>query len=248
MIKQLSVVLLASLSFGALAQEQKVVIIDKGSSYNSPKKRKEPLVTNNINIIKYSPLQLLVGEINLGYERVLNDMSSVDFEIGPTLSNIRLSVDGNHYYDPGFGPATERTSGVGFFFGTGYRIYPLRGGLAPNWFYISPVFKFRQMNYGFHDYAKLLPDVKGSEKDFNFSFNFGSQFWLEEKFSLDVFAGIGLAYESYKDYVMTNVYDGNTEQYVFGWQEDNYSGVRFLFTGGVKIGLAQSNGKYATKI
>jgi hypothetical protein len=38
---------------------------------------------------------------------------------------------------------------------------------------------------------------------------------------------------------MTNVYDGNTGQYVFGWKEDNYSGVRFLFTGGVKIGLAQ---------
>ena len=248
MIKHMSILLLSTLSFGAMAQDQKVVIIDKGSSYNAPKKRKEPLVTNNINIIKFSPLQLLVGEINLGYERVLNEMSSVDFEIGPTLSNIRLSVAGNHYFDPIYGPNVERTSGVGFFFGTGYRMYPLRGGLAPNWFYVSPVFKFRQMNYGFHDYSNLLPDAKGSEKDFNFSFNFGSQFWLEEKFSLDMYAGIGLAYESYKDYVMTNTYDGNTGQYVFGWQQDVYSGVRFLFTGGVKIGIAQSSGKYATKI
>ncbi len=239
MIKEISILLLSTLTFGAMAQDQKVVIIDKGSSYNAPKKRKDPLVTNNLNIIKISPLQLLVGEINLGYERVLNEMSSVDFEIGPTLSNIRLSVQGNHFFDPGFGPSVERTSGVGFFFGTGYRMYPLRGGLAPNWFYVSPVFKFRQMNYGFRDYSNLLPNVKGSEKDFNFSFNFGSQFWLEEKFSLDVFAGIGLAYESYKDYFMTSVYNGTTGLYDYQWQQDSYSGVRFLFTGGVKIGIAQ---------
>jgi hypothetical protein len=248
MIKHISIFLLGTLSFGAMAQDQKVVIIDKGSSYNAPKKRREPIVTNNINIIKFSPLQLLVGEINLGYERVLNDMSSVDFEIGPTLSNIRMSVAGNHIYNPGFGPSTERTSGVGFFLGTGYRMYPLNGGLAPNRFYVSPVFKFRLMNYGFHDFSKILSDVRGSEKDFNFSFNFGWQFWLEEKFSLDMFAGIGLAYESYKDYVMTNTYDGNTGLYTYGWQQDAYSGVRFLFTGGVKIGIAQSSGKYATKI
>ncbi len=238
MIKQISILLMSTLTFCAMAQDQKVVIIDKGSSYNAPKKRKEPLVTNNLNIIKFSPLQLLVGEINLGYERVLNEMSSVDFEIGPTLSNVRLSVSGNHLFNPGFGPSVERTSGVGFFFGTGYRMYPLRGGLAPNWFYVSPVFKFRQMNYGFHDFSNLLPNTKGSEKDFNFSFNFGSQFWLEEKFSLDVFAGIGLAYESYKDYFMTSVYNGTTGLYDYQWQEDAYSGVRFLFTGGVKIGIA----------
>lgn len=238
MIKEISILLLSTLTFSAMAQDQKVVIIDKGSSYNAPKKRKEPLVTNNLNIIKFSPLQLLVGEINLGYERVLNEMSSVDFEIGPTLSNVRMSVSGNHLFNPGFGPSVERTSGVGFFFGTGYRMYPLRGGLAPNWFYVSPVFKFRQMNYGFHDFSNLLPNTKGSEKDFNFSFNFGSQFWLEEKFSLDVFAGIGLAYESYKDYFMTSVYNGTTGLYDYQWQEDAYSGVRFLFTGGVKIGIA----------
>ncbi len=238
MIKEISILLMSTLTFCAMAQDQKVVIIDKGSSYNAPKKRKEPLVTNNLNIIKFSPLQLLVGEINLGYERVLNEMSSVDFEIGPTLSNVRLSVSGNHLFNPGFGPSVERTSGVGFFFGTGYRMYPLRGGLAPNWFYVSPVFKFRQMNYGFHDFSNLLPNTKGSEKDFNFSFNFGSQFWLEEKFSLDVFAGIGLAYESYKDYFMTSVYNGTTGLYDYQWQEDAYSGVRFLFTGGVKIGIA----------
>jgi len=238
MIKEISILLLSTLTFSAMAQDQKVVIIDKGSSYNAPKKLKEPLVTNNLNIIKFSPLQLLVGEINLGYERVLNEMSSVDFEIGPTLSNVRMSVSGNHLFNPGFGPSVERTSGVGFFFGTGYRMYPLRGGLAPNWFYVSPVFKFRQMNYGFHDFSNLLPNTKGSEKDFNFSFNFGSQFWLEEKFSLDVFAGIGLAYESYKDYFMTSVYNGTTGLYDYQWQEDAYSGVRFLFTGGVKIGIA----------
>ncbi len=238
MIKQMSILLLSTLTFGAMAQDQKVVIIDKGSSYNAPKKRKDLLVTNNLNIIKFNPLQLLVGEINLGYERVLNEMSSVDFEIGPTLSNVRLSVAGSHYFDPVFGPSVERTSGVGFFFGTGYRMYPLRGGLAPNWFYISPVFKFRQMNYGFRDYSDLLPDVKGSEKDFNFSFNFGSQFWLEEKFSLDVFAGIGLAYESYKDYFLTSVYNGTTGLYDYQWKQENYSGVRILFTGGVKIGIA----------
>jgi hypothetical protein len=55
---------------------------------------------------------------------------------------------------------------------------------------------------------------------------------------LDVFAGIGLAYESYKDYFLTSVYNGTTGLYDYQWKQENYSGVRILFTGGVKIGIA----------
>lgn len=227
-----------SLIFSALAQEEKIIVIDKGSGKTYKPKTVRPLVENN-SVMKFNPLQMIVGEINFGFEKKIDEMSSVEFEFGPTLSNIGFTVNNNHYYyfEPYYGPNAQETSGVGFFASAAYRFYPMDKGLVLNGFYVSPVVKYRLMNFGVHDYTETLEDQKGNENHMYFTFNFGFQRWLSERFSLDMFGGLGLGYEAHVHYRVMNTYDDVTGQYTYSWDKNAYSGVRFVFTGGIKIGI-----------
>ena len=71
----------------------------------------------------------------------------------------------------------------------------------------------------------------------NFSFNFGFQKWLSSRFSLDFFGGIGLAYESYITNEIVSVYNSTTQLYDYSWNRNSFDGVRFLVTGGIKVGI-----------
>ena len=228
-------------AFNMFGQDEKVIIIDKGTYKKAQKEEKERKLVDNTSVIKFSPLQMIAGEINFGYEHKVDEMSSVEFEFGPTLSNIGMSVSGNHYYYDPFGSYSYavQTSKPGFFLSAGYRFYPMDNGRVLNGFYISPVFKYRLMNNGYSDYSGNLPDSKGSENDFNFSFNFGYQAWLSNHFSMDFFGGIGLAYESYITRNINSVYNSTTGLYDYSWNRNTYDGVRFLITGGVKVGIGK---------
>lgn len=232
----LTAFLFVSATLSAFAQEEKVIIIDKGPSYRTPRAPKERKIVENNGVMKFSPLQMLVGEINFGYEKVIDDYSSVEFEFGPTLSNIRLTVNSNHYFDP-YSPSVQETSGLGFFASAGYRFYPMDNGLVLNGFYVSPVLKYRLMNFGVVDFSENLEDTKGSENHLNFTFNFGYQTWLSERFSLDFFGGLGLSYESHIRYNAVSTYDGVTGLYSYAWDKNAYDGVRYLFTAGIKVGI-----------
>lgn len=217
-------------------QEEKIIVIDKGSGRTYKEKKVRPLVENN-SVFKFNPLQMVVGEINFGLEKKIDEMSSVEFEFGPTLSNIGFTVNDNHYYDPFYGPNAQETSGIGFFLSAAYRFYPMDNGLVLNGFYVSPVVKYRLMNFGVQDFSETLADQKGSENHLYFTFNFGFQQWLSERFSLDYFAGIGLGYEAHVRYNVMSQYNDVTGQYEYSWDKNAYNGVRFVLTGGIKIGI-----------
>lgn len=227
-------------TFGSYAQEEKVIVIDRGASYKNSVRNKRPeKLVDNTYVMKFSPLQMIMGEINLGYERRIDEMSSIEFEFGPTLSEVGFSVSSNHYSpDPWFN-SSRRTTRAGFFGSVGYRFYPMDNTMVLNRFYVSPVFKYRLYNFNVVDYSKVLSDQKGSEGQAIFTFNFGYQSWLSDHFSLDMFAGFGLAYESHKDFFAEATYDSNTGVYTNQWVQNNYSGVRFAGTMGVKIGIGR---------
>lgn len=227
------------LLFAAYSQEEKIIVIDRGTGkqYKSDLKSDRKLVTNT-SVLKFSPLQMVVGEINFGYERKIDEMSSVEFEFGPTLSNVGLRVQDNHFTDP-FGTSTQETSKIGFFGSVGYRFYPLDNSKVFNGFYVSPVFKYRLINFGVQDFSENLKDTKGNENHAYFTFNFGFQRWLSDNFSLDFFGGIGLGYEAISTYNVAVGYDGNSQLYTYYWDKNVYSGVRFLVTGGIKIGIGR---------
>ncbi len=220
-------------------QEEKIIVIDRGSG-KTYKEKKERILVDSKSVMKYSPLQMVVGEINFGYERKIDEMSSIEFEFGPTLSNVGLTVTDNHYNDPfGGGLTVEETTGLGLFGSVGYRFYPMDNGKVLNGFYISPVVKYRLKNFGVNDYSGILADTKGSENHMYFTFNFGVQRWLSQNFSLDMFGGIGLGYESHMRFNTAATYDGNTGIYSYYWDKKSFDGVRFVLTGGVKIGIGR---------
>jgi hypothetical protein len=223
------------------AQEEKVIVIDRGTSYkNSQQRSKKPeKLVDNDYVIKFSPLQMIMGEINLGFEKRVDEMSSIEFEFGPTLSEVGFSVNSNHYNDPWGFNFSRRTTRAGVFGSVGYRFYPMDNTVVLNRFYVSPVFKYRIYNFGVEDYSKVLPSQKGSEGQAIFTFNFGYQKWLSDHFSLDMFAGFGLAFESHRDFFTESSYNDVTGTYTYKWVDNNYSGVRFAGTMGVKVGIGR---------
>lgn len=238
MKKLLVAIYLLSFLPTAFGQEEKIIVIDRGSGKTYREKKERTLVDHK-SVMKFSPLQMVVGEINFGFEKKIDEMSSIEFEFGPTLSNVGLTVSANHYNDPWGGSQIGETSKIGFFGSAGYRFYPMDNGKVLNGFYVSPVLKYRLMNFGIHDYSENLTDTKGSENHMYFTFNFGFQRWLSQNFSLDMFGGIGLGYESHLRYTTAASYDGNTGVYSYYWDKNAYDGVRFVLTGGVKIGIGR---------
>ncbi len=236
MKKLLVAIYLLSILPTAFGQEEKIIVIDRGSG-KTQKEKKERKLVDHKSVTKFSPLQMIVGEINFGYERKIDEISSVEFEFGPTLSNIGLTVNDNHYYDPWGASQIGETSKIGFFGSVGYRFYPMDNSKVMNGFYVSPVLKYRLMNFGIQDYSENLEDTQGSENHMYFTFNFGVQRWLSQHFSLDMFGGIGLGYESHVGYNTATSYDGNTGVYYYYWDKNAYDGVRLVLTGGVKIGI-----------
>lgn len=223
-------------SIYGIAQEEKIFVIDRGDRGRTRPQKEQKLVDND-HVLKFSPLQMVMGEINVGFEKKIDEMSSFEFELGPTLSEVGFTVNDNHYADPWGNPSQGRNTGLGVFGSVGYRFYPMDNTMVLNRFYVSPVFKYRLYNFSLIDYSKTLDDQKGSENQAIFTFNFGYQKWLSDHFSLDMFAGLGLAYEGHKTYYVNSVYDGNIGNYVYSWKENNYNGVRFAFTMGVKVGI-----------
>jgi len=226
-----------SLFLSVFGQEEKIIVIDKGSGKTyRHREAKEKILVDHMSVMKFSPLQMVVGEINFGFEKKIDEMSSIEFELGPTLSNIGFTVNDNHYYDP-FGNYSAETSKIGVFVGVGYRFYPMDNSKVLNGFYVSPVFKYRLFNFGVHDYSENLKDSKGNENQLLFSFNFGYQKWLSQSFSLDFFGGVGLAYESHLHQQVATEYNSQTGYYDYYWDPNAYSGVRYLMTAGIKVGI-----------
>jgi ribosomal protein L30E len=220
------------------AQDERIVIIDKNAGKEYIKTKKTKNLVENTSVLKFSPMQMAIGEINFGYERKVSDYTSLDFEFGPTLSNVGLSIQGNHnvYIDPVYGYSQE-TTGLGGFISVGYRFYPLDNGMVLNGFYVSPVVKYRRMNFGITDYSNMLDDTRGNENDLHFTFNFGFQKWISNRFSLDFYGGMGLSYETHTTYNVSTNYDDVTGTYLYSWNKNAYNGVRFILTGGVKVGF-----------
>jgi hypothetical protein len=236
MLKQTFYCICTLVTLTGYTQEEKIIVIDRGERGRTKEKREQKLVDNEY-VIKFSPLQMVMGEINLGFEKRINELSSVEFELGPTLSEVGLRVTDDHFASDPFGNSINRTTRMGLFASAGYRFYPMDNTLVLNNFYVSPVFKYRLFNFFMEDYSGNLSRVKGAVNQGMFTFNFGYQKWLSDHFSLDMFGGLGLCFESHREYDMIAIYDGNTGLYNYSWQENNYSGVRFAVTAGLKIGI-----------
>jgi hypothetical protein len=236
-MKKIIVGMLLMSSIYSYAQEE-IIIIDRSRTKKTVNDNMPRRMVEHMQVFKFDPLRMSIGEINFSYERALNEYSSVEVELGPTISNL-----GRNRFSNIIGPGSNRKiSQMGIFASAAFRFYPLDDRLVFNQLYISPKIKFRQYNE-ITEYNSLETGTTGmrdgSSSETIFTFNFGYQQWLAERFSFDYYFGVGIGGYRSKSYSAFEEYNGNTNSYSIVWQENKENFARFVATIGIKVGIGQ---------
>lgn len=218
-----------------VAQDDKqIIILDRSSSRNRTEADRMPRrMVEHMNVFKFDPLRMSIGEINFAYERVLDDPMSLEIELGPTVSNLgrnRFFVDQSTQY--------TKNSAMGVFTSVAFKFYPLDGRPSLNQLYISPKFKYRRYNEMIEGGStSTLPGIKGFSNESIFTFNFGYQQWLADRFSFDYYFGIGIGSYASTTYQASSAFVNNEWQETWLRQDDKYT--RFVATIGMKVGIGK---------
>ncbi len=226
------------LSVGSLVAQNSEPMM-RNPYYNASNERKEKIKAINVDnkdVFKFDPLHMVSGEINFAWEHKVGDHSSVEVELGPTISSIN-GVSFSHY-------ATETNNQYtspqfGLLFSGGYRFYPLEDFNALNKFYVSPKFRFRQYNFLYSDELGGLGEVKGYSNEAAFFFNIGFQKWLSNHFALDFYTGIGLGTMVGRTYYQQYTYDSNTGLSSMAWVKNSFNDASLMGTIGMKVSFGQ---------
>lgn len=226
------------------AQDREVVIIERNSNSSARKSSEPKRLVNHTEVFKFDPLRMAIGEINFAYEGRINDQTSFEVELGPTVSNLgrnRFVVyDGNS-------SAFGRQPGMGVFASAAYRFYPLDDRPVFNQLYVSPKFKYRRYNEiidasvysgnGTPPVGNVLEDKRGYTNEAIFTFNFGYQQWLANRFSFDYYFGVGIGSYYSATFRPMSVYDGGTGAWLNTWEKIETRNARFVATIGLKVGI-----------
>lgn len=225
---------LVSQSFTTLSQDEKYIVLDKNDLKALKKQPRKQILVENDYVIKFDPTRMLVGELGFSYEKVMGINSSVEFEFGPTISNL---YDNNHYYY--YSSNSYHTqSGIGVLASAAFRFYPMQEAL--NGFYVSPKLRYKSVNTMYIDQTGTLSDETGTKNQYSFMFNMGMQRWLSNQFSLDLYAGLGLGYSYNRDFIYNTFYDPITSQYTSEWTKQKYQGARVVANIGLKVGIGNT--------
>lgn len=186
--------------------------------------------------IKYSPTQLIMGELHFAYEQRIIPQSSIEVALGPTISEIGVPTI---LFDNLILGGAARESGLGFFGSLSYRYYPISGlATAPRGLYIAPEIKYRLYNTTYVDPGYNLGDKSGKTNQLMFKFHTGYQFWPGSKFSIDVFTAVGVGTTSVTSYSVYQPYDPDTGMMGDAeWFSHSKSRVSFVGAFGVKFGV-----------
>lgn len=229
--------LLTSLSVFA---QREVIVIDRNAA---PEKRskshEEDYLTRDWvqhdNVFKFDAMRLIIGDIALSYERVIGQKTSLEFEAGPTLSN--LGLNRLNFHNDGSLNGTKN-SGLGGFGSIAIRFYPLDGRPALNQFYVSPKYKYRQYNEMISpNQGSALAERAGYSKQNIFSFNFGIQQWVAKQFALDYYVGIGIGHSVDRYSTANSYYDSATMEWKEEWIDQSSKTANVVLSIGIKCGI-----------
>lgn len=189
----------------------------------------------NTYAFKFDPLKMFIGELSFSLEAKIADKSTIEVELGPTISNLKNGINLNsHVYDS-YGSNVDGSL-MGGFGSIAYRFYPLENATAFNRFYVSPKLKFRNYNYNYADNVYMtLPDQQGKSSEFIFSFNLGTQIWYSSNFAIDYYCGLGMGSVNSTRYNVISTYDGNTGIYTSSWDKTTEKYARVVGVIGLKI-------------
>lgn len=173
---------------------------------------------------KFDPLRMFVNEINFGIEKKIGQHSSLEIDLGPTISNIS-GIESNY--------SSNNISQFGYFGNFSFRYYPLYDAL--NYLYISPSFSYKNLNVIDVDPLKNLSNMHGYTNTTSFLFNIGIQSWLSKTFLMDLYTGVGIGVSQGKNYKLSGYYyyPSNTNS----WTEVIENRAKFIFNIGLKVGF-----------
>lgn len=237
-MKKLSLCLfLLATSFTFSQEKQKIVILqnDDVDYTMNPSKRKGKRVVEHKQAYKFDMLRMFIGEINFALEQRVSDRSSVEFELGPTVSNLVLIKD-NHL---GNSANYSRNSAMGVLFSAAYRYYPLDGNTTFNRLYVSPKLKYSRFNESISAPNTSLSDIKGNVSQLMFGFNIGYQQWVADAFAFDYYFGLNIGNYNSLTYNAITQYDGNTNSWKDAWVKDQDKFGRLSATIGVKMTIGR---------
>ena len=228
--------LITLFAFSANAQQE--VVIVRQSDHSKPvkvvKEKKPARNVENYNAFKFDPFRMAIGEINFSWEHRIHEKTTLEFEAGPTISNLRknrfsISQDmvGTGYY--------ERESAMGVLVSAAVRFYPLEDFQAMNRIYVSPRFKYRRYNESVVSSEPGLGPIRGYSDEMIFSFNIGYQAWLSNNFAFDYYIGAGIGSYNGRTYQTMSTYDGNTDSWTYSWQPLNKRYASFVGVIGMKV-------------
>lgn len=195
-------------------------------------------------VIKYDIYRLFLGEVLFSFEKNMGDKHALEFEAGPTISNIYSFGDSNSdfYSDEINGTWTnyyvEQKAKLGFTAGLSYKFYPLDNYKTLSKIWIGPQIKFRSYttNY-FATLQDYIIDYDSKRTNLNFSFNIGHQTWYSTLFSIDYYIGVGVG--KLQD---DGGYTSKSETQNIGnvnYNPNYVNQATLIVTGGIKIGFGQ---------
>ncbi len=229
----LAFLLLSQIAPSFAQEEEKIVYVHTN---RGPRNEREYKTVNVTNVYKFDPVQMLTGQILFGIEHYMSEKSTIEFEVGPTISNVGINI--GH-----LGSNSSGDSRMGIASTLAFRYYPSDDTPAPNKFYVGPKIEFRNYNYLYQAtdmYGEPISgQYKGYENYFRFMFNFGKQYWLSSTFSMDVYGGLGIGNISSKSSQVSHEYNYQTQTYedvvVTRYNTDAMVMAEF----GVKFGIGQ---------
>lgn len=226
---------------GCFAQDEKIISLE---NYRMKKRRSsiwdKTVETTNESVIKFNTLQLMRGEIAFAFESAINERTSFEIELGPTLSQLKAVSSGHTYpyvdqYNP-IQPNVSAQSMVGVHVSGAVRYYPMDEDRVTQGFYISPVFKYRLYNQMYHDESGLLTDQQGSKGQARFSFVFGKQLWFSQRFSMDMYIGTGINHQVESESLVFANFDNNGNV-TYNWKNSTIRENLWFITGGIRVGI-----------
>jgi len=144
------------------------------------------------NIVKLGLLGLSNRNINLKYERVLNEKNSINLNVGFKIpGGLPFGLSINDIADGDINVSGDlKVNGISI--APEYRFYT--GGNAPTGFYLAPYLQFRNLSSGLEgEVDGYYGDIKFSYGNFGGGLLLGAQWLIKDKVSIDwQFFGIGV--------------------------------------------------------
>ena len=183
--------------------------------------------------VKITPTQMIMGELNLGIEFKVSPKTSIEIQLGPTISEVGFG--GRIWENMDQTSSISRESSIGYFGALGFRYYPLEKTQAMTRLYIEPQLKYRVYNSSLSEETGLWGEQTSSITQYKFIFNTGYQLWATKSFGFDFYLGAGLGYRTVTDYSPEISYGANGYEYM--WEENTYSKPQLLLNFGVKVAI-----------